>query len=85
MGGGNPDAGCLHSFRNTLVQFGEHRCQTPEEFKAWSQHLGHEHVLTTFTSYGRVSLHRQGQLVRAVTEREDETSKLDRILASLFS
>jgi integrase len=29
-----------HSFRNTLVQFGQAVCKTPEEFKAWSQNLG---------------------------------------------
>ena len=37
-----------HSFRNTLVQLGERTCNTPETFKAWSQNLGHERVLTTF-------------------------------------
>jgi integrase len=69
-----------HTFRSTLVQIGEQHCRTPEEFKAWSQNLGHEHVLTTFTSYGRVSVHRQGELVRSVQERESENTKLDRIL-----
>jgi len=39
-----------HSFRNTLVRLGEGLCQTPEQFKAWSQNLGHEGVLTTFRS-----------------------------------
>ncbi len=41
-----------HSFRDTLVRLGEIVCRTPEEFKAWSQNLGHEQVLTTFSSYG---------------------------------
>lgn len=36
-----------HSFRNTLVRFGEEVCQTPEDFKSWSQNLGHEKALTT--------------------------------------
>lgn len=58
-----------HSLRNTLAMLGEQRCRTREEFKAWSQNLGHEHVLTTFTSYGTVSATRQGELVRAVRER----------------
>ena len=31
-----------HSFRKTLARLGEQICQTPEEFKAWSQNLGHE-------------------------------------------
>jgi len=33
-----------HSFRNTLVRLGQDVCQTPEQFKAWSQNLGHEGV-----------------------------------------
>jgi site-specific recombinase XerD len=45
-----------HSIRKTLVELGEKLCQTPEEFKAWSQNLGHEEVLTTFTSYGAVQI-----------------------------
>ncbi|MGI8611929.1 MAG: tyrosine-type recombinase/integrase [Sphingomicrobium sp.] len=53
-----------HSFRDTLVQLGERTCTTPETFKAWSQNLGHERVLTTFTSYGRVSPQRQAELIR---------------------
>jgi integrase len=52
-----------HSFRNTLVCFGETVCQTPEEFKAWSQNLGHEGVLTTFRSYGEVSTRRQREII----------------------
>lgn len=53
-----------HTFRDMLAQLGERVCKTPEEFKAWSQNLGHEHVLTTFTSYGAVSAHRQAELIR---------------------
>jgi integrase len=53
-----------HSFRNTLVQLGEEVCKTPEQFKAWSQNLGHEKVLTTFISYGVVTCQRQGEIIR---------------------
>ena len=56
-----------HSFRSTLVQFGQKVCQTPEEFKAWSQNLGHEGVLTTFYSYGAVASPRQGEIIRGLT------------------
>lgn len=52
-----------HSFRNTLVNLAEKYCKTPEEFKAWSQNLGHEQVLTTFTSYGQINPHRQGEII----------------------
>jgi len=53
-----------HSFRNTLVAIGQKRCQTPEEFKAWSQNLGHEKVLTTLYSYGDVQPERQGEIIQ---------------------
>lgn len=55
-----------HSIRDTLVQLGERVCATPEQFKAWSQNLGHENVLTTFTSYGAVASHRQATLIRGL-------------------
>lgn len=53
-----------HAIRKTLTQLGEQVCTTPEEFKAWSQNLGHEQVSTTFTSYGKVAGHRQAELIR---------------------
>jgi len=55
-----------HSFRKTLALLGGELCQTPEQYKAWSQNMGHEHVLTTFTSYGNVSSHRQAEIIRAM-------------------
>ena len=53
-----------HSLRKTLVRLGEQLCESPEEFKAWSQNLGHEGVLTTFLSYGPVSASRQSEIIR---------------------
>jgi integrase len=55
-----------HSFRRTLAQLGETMCQTPEQFKAWSQNLGHEGVLTTFYSYGSVAERRQGEIIKTL-------------------
>ena len=43
-----------HTFRHTLVQFGEQRCKTPEEFKAWSQNLGHESTLPNSLATGQL-------------------------------
>ncbi len=60
-----------HSFRNTLVQMGQNLCKTPEEFKAWSQNLGHEKVLTTFLSYGEVACQRQGEIIRKLATPQD--------------
>lgn len=54
-----------HSFRDMLVRHAMTLDLTPEEMKAWSQNLGHSDVLTTFTSYGTVPLHRQSELIRA--------------------
>ena len=64
-----------HSFRNTLVRFGESICKTREEFKAWSQNLGHEKVLTTFLSYGNVGASPQGEIIRELGEAKTEASQ----------
>jgi integrase len=54
-----------HSFRNTLALLGQSLCKSPEAFKAWSQNLGHEHVLTTFCSYGNLDPHRQAAIMQS--------------------
>ena len=53
-------------FAEDAGSLGEQICQSPEEFKAWSQNLGHEQVLTTFTSYGKVADDRQGEIIRSL-------------------
>ena len=50
---------------------------TPEEMKAWSQNLGHVDVLTTFTSYGAVPAHRQGELIRESGRDQAASDPLD--------
>jgi integrase/recombinase XerD len=57
-----------HSFRNTLAALGETLCHSAEEFKAWSQNLGHEGVLTTFYSYGDVQEGRQADIFKQFKE-----------------
>ena len=37
-----------HSFRKTLALLAGQECKSPEQYKAWSQNLGHDDVLTTF-------------------------------------
>jgi integrase len=71
-----------HSFRKTITQLGEQICKNPEEFKAWSQNLGHENPLTTFTSYGQVSTYRQGEIIKGLLKKpnNDNDGKLDKIL-----
>jgi integrase len=66
-----------HSFRRTLALYGETICRSPEAFKAWSQNLGHEHVLTTFTSYGAISSHRQADILQELRTAGGGTSGSD--------
>ena len=74
-----------HSFRNTLVRLGQDVCKTPEEFKAWSQNLGHERVLTTFLSYGEVGCDRQGEIIRGLAMPQKAVqSDADEIADALF-
>jgi site-specific recombinase XerD len=77
-----------HSFRNTLVQLGEVLCKSPEEFKAWSQNLGHDKPLTTFLNYGEVACRRQGEIMRSLTNQNlavqsDQPRELKELLKRL--
>ena len=54
-----------HSFRKTLAQLGQKTCRDIETMKAWSQNLGHEDLMTTFTSYGTLSRSRQAYLMES--------------------
>jgi hypothetical protein len=53
-----------HLLRNTLVQVAYDRKLDAESFKAWSQNLGHESCLTTFSSYGTIPPARQAEIIR---------------------
>ena len=64
-----------HSFRSTLVRLGQTLCRTPEEIKAWSQNLGHESVLTTFTSYGQVPYSRQNEIFQSLRAGKSQDGK----------
>lgn len=66
-----------HSFRNTLAALGETLCHSAEEFKAWSQNLGHEGVLTTFYSYGEVKEGRQADIFKQFKEPRIEATSPD--------
>ena len=37
-----------------------------ESFKAWSQNLGHENCLTTFSSYGEIPPAPQAEIIRGL-------------------
>ena len=72
-----------HKFRDTLTHIGQARCTSAEDFKAWSQNLGHENVLTTLTSYGTIAPHRQGELIKGLGEKKEEDKTNEEIMSFL--
>lgn len=77
-----------HSFRDMLVRHAMTLDLSPEAMKAWSQNLGHADVLTTFTSYGQVPTHRQGELIRALAgsaqvDASGAVAELEAVLSKL--
>lgn len=74
-----------HCFRNVLTTLGEQICRTPEELKAWSQNVGHNHVMTTLMNYGTVPAAKQAELIRGMAGRaatgDDDAARL----ATLFA
>lgn len=53
-----------HSFRKTIVKWGDGYYQSREAFKAFSQNIGHRSEVTTVSSYLMVSQERQAELIR---------------------
>jgi len=72
-----------HAFRDMLARFGEQTCRTPEDFKAFSQNIAHDNVLTTFTSYGEVPLERQAEIIRSLTARKAGAGDQTRLVAEI--
>jgi len=58
-----------HRVRDTIAELAREHCRTPEDYKAWSQNMGHENVLTTFRSYGSVATGRQIELMDRFRKR----------------
>jgi integrase len=65
-----------HLFRNTLVQVAYDRKLNVEAFKAWSQNLGHESCLTTFSSYGQIPPARQADIIRRLAPGTEASNNL---------
>ena len=62
-----------HLVRNMIMELANDYCRTPEEFKAWSQNIGHEDVLMSFRSYGSVATGRQMDLFAKFREEGAKT------------
>lgn len=74
-----------HRFRDTLAHLGQKLCTTPEQFKAWSQNLGHDSPLTTFTSYGHIAPQQQGELIARIGKGDEEQITLQKLAKMLES
>jgi integrase len=59
-----------HSIRDTLTQLAYKLKLGAEEFKAWSQNMGHDKPLTTLNSYGHVSIERQAEIIGGLGRRQ---------------
>lgn len=58
-----------HSLRRTLMRLAYALELTPRELKAWSQSLGHDSPLTSFSSYGALSREEQGEVMTGIGAR----------------
>jgi len=80
-----------HSIRDTLTQLAYKLQLTPEQFKAWSQNMGHDKPLTTLNSYGHVAIERQAEIIgdlahpRAGAAPDDMANKIAEKVAALIS
>jgi integrase len=55
-----------YSFRHTLGHLMNRYCKDIEQMHAWSQNLGHDSPITTYTSYGHMEPYRQGEVIRSL-------------------
>lgn len=60
-----------HSFRNSIVKWAMENC-SQYQFKAISQNIAHEHVMTTYNAYGKLNIHEQRKAVQSISENTSE-------------
>lgn len=63
-----------HLFRNTVVQWAQENC-SQLEFKAISQNIGHDHAMTTYNSYGELSVQDQFRVIENIGESDTNLAK----------
>jgi integrase len=61
-----------HSFRNSIVDWGYPLCKSAQDFKALSQNLGHNNIMTTFTSYGTIDERDQGRIIKRLGAHDED-------------
>jgi len=74
-----------HSFRHFVTNLAERYISTPEQMKALSQNMGHEHITTTYRSYGAIGAGRANKVVRSIdfskTNNDKQTQNFARQVA----
>lgn len=58
-----------HAFRKTIWKLGETVCTNGREARAWSLNLGHENVLTSFSSYGPMTGTEREEVINQLAKR----------------
>lgn len=74
-----------HKFRHTATREATDSCKNAEQIKAVSQNLGHEHVSTTLSTYGRLHNNRVIEVISDLNfkkNNEDEIKEQIKKLAS---
>ena len=74
-----------HAVRRTVIRIGQERCQTAEQYKAWSQNVGHSDVLTSFRSYGGVALPRQAEIIAGLRDIKPDLPPLESLVERLVA
>jgi integrase len=71
-----------HLVRKTLAQMGMAPDTSIETFAAWSQNLGHEHMLTTLDHYGKLPDERKHEIL--TRDRKNEGQMSDEVVVGRF-
>ncbi|PHS24398.1 MAG: recombinase XerC [Robiginitomaculum sp.] len=64
-----------HRIRNTLMAQAFDLGLSGRELKAWSQNLGHEHLLTSLNSYAKLSHEEQRRAILGISEKTDDKNR----------
>ncbi|NOX94632.1 MAG: site-specific integrase [Alphaproteobacteria bacterium] len=64
-----------HSFRKTLARLAYNLNLNLKEAKAWSQNLGHEKPMTTWTSYGKIDDCQTGEIMAGLAKGHNPASE----------
>ena len=68
-----------HTLRHTIVHYAMENGASVEELKALSQNIGHESLLVTIGSYGEISNHRQGELIKRIGKKQNDEELITKL------